>query len=276
MIRPVTCVCMLMAAGSGLYLYQAKHQAELVNREIRRLHAEADATRQRAGVMLAEYQLENDPERLGILATQFLPQLKPTAPTQFTTLADLDHRLPAVGEPAPTGQAPLEPDQPFAHPPTATAAASVPMASLDAPHGDAPREDTKADPSHAAATKPLPLPSTPAQIAAKAPAPKPPAAPPHPVIAAIHAPQQPYVPPSWQQQQPPQQVAAMRQVPIQQPQSYAGGPPMLASSQPNGYAAPAGVGHVPAYTSALGMARSMQAQAPVSSASVSTWVPGGN
>ena len=26
MIRPFTCICMLLAGGSGLYLYQSKHR----------------------------------------------------------------------------------------------------------------------------------------------------------------------------------------------------------------------------------------------------------
>ena len=172
MIRPVTCVCMLMAAGSGLYLYQAKHQAQLVTREIRRLHADAETTRQRAGVLLAEYQLENDPTRLGDLSERFLPQLKATLPTQFTTMAEIERKLPPVGVPAATGQAPLEPDQPFAYPPApsapATAPSAVPMARVDPPHDDAKPDAVRT----AASTLGKPVASAagtaPAQVAARA------------------------------------------------------------------------------------------------------------
>ena len=34
MIRPVTCVCFLLACGSGLYVYQSKHRVQLIDRDI--------------------------------------------------------------------------------------------------------------------------------------------------------------------------------------------------------------------------------------------------
>jgi len=99
MIRPFTCVCLLLAAGSGLYLYQTKHQTQVVDREIERTLKLADATWQRSGVLRAEYTLLNDPSRLADLSAQYLPTLQTTAPGQFSTLSDLDHRLPPVGPP---------------------------------------------------------------------------------------------------------------------------------------------------------------------------------
>ena len=40
MIRPVTCVCFLLACGSGLYLYQSKHRVQVLDREIEKtVHA---------------------------------------------------------------------------------------------------------------------------------------------------------------------------------------------------------------------------------------------
>ena len=35
MIRPITCVCFLLACGSGLYLYQSKHRVQLLDRRDR-------------------------------------------------------------------------------------------------------------------------------------------------------------------------------------------------------------------------------------------------
>jgi hypothetical protein len=96
---------MLLAAGSGLYLYQAKHHALMLDRKIDRILNQADAARERAGLLRAEYALLNDPSRLAELATQLLPDLQTTAPGQFTTMADLDRRLPPVG-PAPDIAAP--------------------------------------------------------------------------------------------------------------------------------------------------------------------------
>jgi hypothetical protein len=95
MIRPVTCVCMLLAAASGLYLYQTKHQAQLLDREIDQLLNDANVARGRANVLRAEYALENDPSRLADLAGHFLA-LKTTEPGQFTTWAELGKRLPPV------------------------------------------------------------------------------------------------------------------------------------------------------------------------------------
>ena len=43
----------------------------------------------------AEWTLQNDPQRLQALADQFL-SLKTVTPGQFTSMADLDSRLPAV------------------------------------------------------------------------------------------------------------------------------------------------------------------------------------
>ena len=96
MIRPFSLVCMVMAAGSGLYLYQAKHASQMLDREIDRTLKATDQARQRIGLLQAEYQLLNDQGRLQDLAGKYLT-LKTTAPTQFTNFADLERRLPAVG-----------------------------------------------------------------------------------------------------------------------------------------------------------------------------------
>ena len=36
MIRPITCVGRLLACGSGLYLYQAKHRVKVLDQQIER------------------------------------------------------------------------------------------------------------------------------------------------------------------------------------------------------------------------------------------------
>lgn len=116
MIRPTTLVCALLAAGSGLYLYQVKHQAQLLDRQIHHIRETTEATLSRAGVMRAEYALLNDPSRLEELAGQYLPELRPTLPAQWTSMSELDKRLPPVGAPT-ADPAPLEADPP----PTASA-----------------------------------------------------------------------------------------------------------------------------------------------------------
>ena len=99
MIRPFTCVCMLLAGGAGLYLYQTKHRALLLDREIAHTVNQTDAARERITGLRAEGALLNEPERLAELQAQHLG-LRPLAPTQFVALADLAARLPA---PLPAG-----------------------------------------------------------------------------------------------------------------------------------------------------------------------------
>lgn len=96
MTRPLTWLCLFVALGSGLFLYQAKHRAQLLDREITQVMKTADATRARSGVLQVEYQLLSDPQRLAELTASHL-SLRPTAPGQFSTWADLVRRLPPVG-----------------------------------------------------------------------------------------------------------------------------------------------------------------------------------
>lgn len=95
MIRPFTLICALFAMGAGLYLYQSKHESQLLDRKIAAIVRATDDTRTRIGMLRADYQLLNDPTRLQGLADQQLT-LKAIAPTQFTTLTELTRRLPAV------------------------------------------------------------------------------------------------------------------------------------------------------------------------------------
>ena len=107
MIRSATCLPMLLAAGAGLYLYQAKHQGYVLDRQIELITQSTTKVREHIAVLRAEYALLNDPSRLQLLAAAHLPTLAPLAPGQFTTLAQLDSRLPAVAPP-PAPPAPLD------------------------------------------------------------------------------------------------------------------------------------------------------------------------
>ncbi len=104
MMRPITCLSLMVALGAGLYLYQVKHRAQLLDQDINRTVKLADAARERIGLLKAEWALLEDPQRLQDLATHHL-QLQPLAPSQFVRLEDLAARLPAVVVPA----APAEP-----------------------------------------------------------------------------------------------------------------------------------------------------------------------
>ena len=154
MIRPFTCVCFMLACGSGLYLYQAKHRVQTIDREIEKVVRATAELREQTRVLHAEWTLQSDPQRLQALSDQLL-NLKTVTPGQFTSMADLDSRLPAV----------RGPDAPPSEPLTA------PIADGSQPEEPAPI--------------PLPPPKPAAVAIAAAPQPRPPEhkPPPRPVIA---------------------------------------------------------------------------------------------
>lgn len=182
MIRPFTCLCLLVAAGSGLYLYSAKHDAQMLDREITKLGRQAQESRARASMMRAEYDRLGDPDRLRELATMVL-SLQPTDPAQFTAMADLERRLASVNAIVQANPAPFEPPQVIASAveparPTATPAAVVapaPSASEKAALAEKTVAERPQPQVQVAAAKPImaPKPFSPAPQTASAPAPTP-------------------------------------------------------------------------------------------------------
>lgn len=104
MIRPITCLAFLLACGSGLYLYQAKHKVHVLDGEIEQVVRQTSQIREQTRVLHATWTLLDQPDRLQQLATQFLT-LQPTKPTQFASAVDLDSRLPPVMAPQPAPEA---------------------------------------------------------------------------------------------------------------------------------------------------------------------------
>lgn len=265
MIRPFTFICMLLAGGSGLYLYQSKHQAQLLDREIARTVKQAEAARERAGVLRAEYTRLNDPQRLAELANDHLTELKSTAPKQFTTWTELEKRLPAVGTP-PAEAPPLEPEAPAATLPEARAAEAKPDAAKPAeakPEAARPAE-TKPDAARPVATSHVATAAAPARQPPAAPAPRPTSAPVS-LTASLQAPAVPARQPTLAPAPRPVAVAAIVAHPAPPP------PRGGASEQP---AAPVAA---PAIASSLGMARTMVAAPTVTRASAAAiWRPAGD
>ena len=195
MIRPLTCVCALLAGASGLYLYSEKHRTTLLDQQISTVVADTARIRERTAMLRAEWALLNQPDRLQGLATRFLPHLQPMAPTQFVQMASLAARLPVPGpETAPhpiatpqtapglVGQHPTAtPAGPGAVPgstvpgsvPDAAPADGVAIAAADRPNRTAapahllPRLADATVPSHAA----HPAPRAAVQLAANDPSP---------------------------------------------------------------------------------------------------------
>ena len=233
MIRPFTCLCLLLAGGSGLYLYQSKHRVELLDQQIETVVRQTQAARARIGVLRAEWALMNDPERLTDLAGRFLT-LRSTTPAQFTNFADLDARLPPVPVPATEGPAPdATTDQP-----AVAEAAPVPAKPEPAP------ELAAAHPAPVSAPAKAPV-----RIAVKA-------KPAHEQVAQVARPERARVTPVsiTTLGRPPGYPASPYSPPYAAP--YDARPPAPAASAPP----------VPMVASALGMARMMPSSAPYASA----------
>ena len=290
MIRPFTFICMLLAGGAGLYLYTAKHEAQLLDREIAHTVHLADIARARAGVLQAEYTRLNDPQRLAELAADHLPALRSTQPPQFTTWAELEKHLPPVGAPAAEAP-PLEPDAPGAKLPepkpdvVRPEGAKVDGAKVDGAKADGgkPREaEPDAARPIAAAT---PAPAVAMAATAATPPHHPPAARPaaatRPAPAAAGSPrpapvsltaslQTPARPSSAAPAPQPVAVAAIATRPATlHPATLHGG-----ASDPQVAAIPASA---PVAGSSLGMARTISAPAPVGHiAAPAVWRPAGD
>ena len=161
MIRPFTCVCFLLACGSGLYLYQAKHRVQMIDREIENTIRATQELREQTRVMHAEWTLQNDPQRLQALADQFLA-LKTVTPGQFTSMADLDSRLPAVRPPEPPPPDPLsvpvaEGPPPTEAPPVSVAPPAKPPVAVAAVTPPRPPEHKPPPPRPSAEAPPRPV-----------------------------------------------------------------------------------------------------------------------
>ena len=252
MMNPITCVCVLMAAGSGLYLFQEKQQVQMLDRQIEQVLHAADAAHARTGMLRAEYALLNDPARLQQLASQHLPALVNTAPAQFVTLAELDRRLPAVGTQAAAAPAPLEPAAPSATlpqptvPATVSAPVAAPVAALAPPPHVAVASHAAPHPAPMAVAQATPPPRA-THIASRAAAQRTASRAPAGARLAYAYRGDPY--------------ATQPATPAEAIQRIARGAPVDTSS--------------PMVASALGMARSMMAPSPVSSATAAAFYPGG-
>ncbi len=93
MIRPLTLIGLFVFAGAAGYLFQVKHTASVLERELRNTHRRTEAARERTQVLRAEWALLNEPERLRGVAQRHLA-LEPMTPQQFVRQADLARRLP--------------------------------------------------------------------------------------------------------------------------------------------------------------------------------------
>ena len=101
MIRPFTIVTFMMACGSGLYLYQSKHEVQMLDKTINQAQRDISVLRDQSRLLANDWTMLNDPERLRKFSDMYL-SLKPTLPSQYASLADLDARLPPPRSEAPS------------------------------------------------------------------------------------------------------------------------------------------------------------------------------
>jgi hypothetical protein len=254
MIRPLTCISVLLACGSGLYLYQTKHHAQVVDRQIERDVQAITATRMQTRELAAAWTLLGNPDRLQLLANQYL-DIKPVQPSQFVALSDLDNRLPSPRELPPPSASPDDSGSGMAPIASATPAddagsplAAAPVAGLRAvPGAGGPTAPSAASPAPSSVGVAqsgrasvggagISLASVPGAGVAKAPA----------AVASHPIDRQPA-----EASRPPHEVAQARPAPPRPASS----PPVVAELERPAAPAPQRVAPVPMTGSLLGMAR---------------------
>jgi hypothetical protein len=142
---------------------------QLLDRDITNTIHATEAARERIGVLRAEWTLQNDPERLAQLADRFL-SLKTVAPSQFTSMAELDKRLPPIKAPETAPGPAMDEDTPVASVPEPEPAK---VASIPEARPEPPRPAPRAEPPRREAAAPRPAPAPPpvkvATVAPRAP-----------------------------------------------------------------------------------------------------------
>ncbi|WP_424134453.1 cell division protein FtsL [Roseomonas chloroacetimidivorans] len=93
MIRPLTFLSLVAAAGAGLHLYSVKHEVAELEKTLRETVRHTEQARERTAVLRAEWALLNEPERLRAAATRNLP-LEVMQTSQFVRASELERRLP--------------------------------------------------------------------------------------------------------------------------------------------------------------------------------------
>ncbi|MCE2564105.1 ABC transporter permease [Komagataeibacter sp. FNDCF1] len=135
MSRFVTLFFAIVAAASGLFLYNKKQQTTALDHQIAQIVEQTEHTRSQTAMLRAEWAMLNQPDRLGTLASRYDRGLQPVTPAQFVQMSALADHLPAVGSPP-------------SHPAPAPRATMV--ATLAADHVQpTPHDTTVALPAHA-------------------------------------------------------------------------------------------------------------------------------
>jgi hypothetical protein len=98
MIRPLTLLSIIAAAGAGLHVYNTKHAVSLLDRELRTIAQEIREAEARTTALRADWTWATEQERLRALVQRHLA-LEPMQPSQFVRFAEAERRLPPPGAP---------------------------------------------------------------------------------------------------------------------------------------------------------------------------------
>ncbi|AHI25909.1 putative inner-membrane translocator [Komagataeibacter xylinus E25] len=101
MSRFVTLFFAVVAAVSGLFLYNKKQQTTALDHQIAQIVEQTEHVRSQTAMLRAEWAMLNQPDRLGTLASRYDRGLQPVTPTQFVQMSALAAHLPAPGSPSP-------------------------------------------------------------------------------------------------------------------------------------------------------------------------------
>ncbi|MBL7233498.1 cell division protein FtsL [Komagataeibacter oboediens] len=99
MSRFVTFFCAVVAAISGLFLYNKKQQTTALDHQIAQIVEQTEHVRSQTAMLRAEWAMLNQPDRLGTLASRYDRGLQPVTPTQFVQMSALASHMPAPGSP---------------------------------------------------------------------------------------------------------------------------------------------------------------------------------
>lgn len=99
MSRFVTLFFAVVAAASGLFLYNKKQQTTALDHQIAQIVEQTEHVRSQTAMMRAEWAMLNQPDRLGTLASRYDRSLQPVTPGQFVQMSALASHMPAPGSP---------------------------------------------------------------------------------------------------------------------------------------------------------------------------------
>ncbi|WP_052214462.1 hypothetical protein [Belnapia sp. F-4-1] len=94
--RPFTSLCLVAFLGAGMHVYSTKHEAAVMDRELRSIARKVEEAEARTQTLQAEWAWLNEPERLRAVAQRHLPELEAMQPAQFVRASEAERRLPAV------------------------------------------------------------------------------------------------------------------------------------------------------------------------------------